>query len=274
MKKISIITPCRNSERYIAETVESVITQTALLAGRVDLEYIIYDGNSSDRTVEIVESYSAPYIKIISEPDKGMYDALAKGLKLATGDIIAYLNAGDYYHSCAFDIVLDLFETGKIKWLTGYIMHYNEKSYLTGAELPFKYRKNLFISGLYGLLLPSLQQESTFWDVSLNAHIDYELLASFKYAGDYYLWLQFSKESEVHIVKGYLGGFRRNKGQLTDDITEYYRELRSITQKPGMADYLRAWLDYPIWHFAPPRLKKMLNRRGLSIYDHRLQEWV
>jgi glycosyltransferase involved in cell wall biosynthesis len=274
MRKISIITPCRNAERYIGETVESVLGQAAVAAGRVELEYIICDGNSSDRTLAIVESYASSNIRIISEPDRGMYDALAKGLRAATGDIIAYLNAGDYYHRYAFDIVLDFFETKKVEWLTGYVMHYNEKSYLTGAELPYKYRPNLFACGLYGPLLPSLQQESTFWAASLNALLDYERLAGFRYAGDYYLWLQFSQRCDVHIVKGYLGGFRRNRGQLTDDLTEYYRELRSMTRQPGVVDYLRAWLDYPVWHCAPPRLKKRLNREGLSLYDHRLQEWV
>lgn len=276
MKKISIITPCRNAERYIAETVESVISQAALLAGRAELEYIICDGNSSDRTVAIIESYASPYITIISEPDGGMYDALAKGLQAAAGDIIAYLNAGDYYHRCAFDIVLDLFERKHVRWLTGYNMYYNDCSCLTGAELPYRYSRNLFACGFYSdkRFLPFVQQESTFWDASLNSLIDFGRLAGFRYAGDYYLWLQFSRECDLQIVKGYLGGFRRNTGQLSEDIDGYRREVRSMTRKPGLLDYLAAWIDFPVWHFGPARLKKRLNRAGLFVYDHEAREWV
>jgi glycosyltransferase involved in cell wall biosynthesis len=80
LKKISIITPCRNAARFIGETVESVIGQTALFSGRAELEYIVCDGNSSDGTPDIVRSYGNKSIKIVSEPDAGMYDALSKGL--------------------------------------------------------------------------------------------------------------------------------------------------------------------------------------------------
>ena len=63
MKKISIITPCFNSEKYIKETVESIINQTAVLSQRAELEYVICDGNSSDQTLSIIESIINNYIK-------------------------------------------------------------------------------------------------------------------------------------------------------------------------------------------------------------------
>ncbi|HAJ59018.1 MAG TPA: glycosyl transferase, partial [Cyanobacteria bacterium UBA8543] len=129
LKKFSIITPCFNAEKYIEETVRSVIEQTVILSKKAELEYIICDGNSSDRTVEVVESikchYKCDFIKIISEPDLGMYDALSKGLKLASGDIVAYINAGDYYNKHAFDVVLEVIESEKANWLTGYNVFYN-----------------------------------------------------------------------------------------------------------------------------------------------------
>ena len=153
MRKISIITPCRNAERYIGETVESVIGQSALFSKRADLEYIICDGNSTDKTIAIIESYDNSSIKITSEPDSGMYDALSKGLRKATGDIIAYINAGDYYNKHAFDIVLDIFETQEVSWLTGYRVYYSETSYFIGADLPFKYRNRFFACGFYGTIL-------------------------------------------------------------------------------------------------------------------------
>lgn len=95
---VTIITVCFNSMNTISRTIESVLAQN-----NVQLEYIIIDGASSDATISIAESYRSrfeskdwPYT-IISEPDKGIYDALNKGINLATGDIIGILNSDDYY---------------------------------------------------------------------------------------------------------------------------------------------------------------------------------
>lgn len=272
-KRISIITPCYNAERFIGETVESVIGQTALSSKRVELEYIICDGNSTDKTVSIVKSYGKSSIKILSEPDSGMYDALSKGLRIATGDIIAYINAGDYYNKYAFDIVIDIFEAKRISWFTGYEVTYSEKSYIVGAHLPFKYRRRFFGCGFYGTILPFVQQESTFWSSSLNDLIDYDVLSSFKYAGDYYLWSLFSKKYDLKIVKACLGGFKIHKGQLSNDLTAYKKELLAISTKPKITDYALAAFDKLIW-YAPTKIKKQLNKEGLFLYNHGREEWV
>lgn len=88
---ISIITICYNSEKTIKGTLDSVAEQV-----NVDIEHIIVDGYSADRTLDIVKQY--PHVaKIISEPDKGIYDAMNKGIQLATGEIIGLLNADDFY---------------------------------------------------------------------------------------------------------------------------------------------------------------------------------
>jgi glycosyltransferase len=92
--KISIITPTYNSESTIRDTINSIINQNY-----IDLEYIIIDGVSSDKTLEIIEEYQSKIkIKLISEPDKGLYDAMNKGINLATGDIVGILNSDDFYN--------------------------------------------------------------------------------------------------------------------------------------------------------------------------------
>lgn len=88
--QISIITVCRNSEKFIQETIESVVRQTYR-----NIQYIIIDGKSTDGTVAIIQKYSAHIDKWISEPDDGMYEAINKGLLLATGDYILILNSDD-----------------------------------------------------------------------------------------------------------------------------------------------------------------------------------
>jgi glycosyltransferase involved in cell wall biosynthesis len=275
VKKISIITPCLNAERHIRETIESVIGQSAILSGRVELEYIICDGNSTDSTVSIIENYGKGNgaIKLYSGPDTGMYSALAMGLERSSGDIVAYLNAGDFYNRYAFDIVLDLFEQKQVRWLTGYNVHYNEKSYFLNVKLPFRYRREFFAAGFYGTKLIFVQQESTFWDASLNSCLDCESLAGFKYAGDYYIWSQFAKECDLQIVEAYLGGFRIEKGQLSGNREAYLQEMMSLTARPHLLQHVLAAFDRIMW-YAPVELKKWFNKDGLFRYDHDLREWV
>jgi glycosyltransferase involved in cell wall biosynthesis len=278
-KRISIITPCRNAERYIGETVESVVSQSALLSGRAELEYIICDGLSTDRTVEIAEFMTNGFqhgtVRIVKQRDVGMYDALAHGLSMASGDICAYINAGDYYSKHAFDIVLDLFEWKKVKWLTGFSTVYNEQSHLVEFYLPFRYRARLFACGCYGTLLSAVQQESTFWNTELNRAINYETLTRFKYAGDFYLWHQFSQCANLNIVAAYIGGFKRHQGQLSENREAYLLELDQIInhRKAGIVDRLLAGFDSVMWKL-PPVVKKHFNQRGLYRFDHERQEWV
>ena len=88
--KVSIITVTKNSEPFLAETIKSVIDQTYPL-----IEYIIIDGASTDNTLNIVKQFSFAISNFLSEKDQGMYDAINKGLKLATGDYILILNSDD-----------------------------------------------------------------------------------------------------------------------------------------------------------------------------------
>lgn len=90
--KISIITPCFNSESTIEDTIQSVLKQDYPF-----VEYIIIDGRSADNTLLILEKYKSGISKVISEKDNGIYDAMNKGIKLATGDIVGILNSDDFY---------------------------------------------------------------------------------------------------------------------------------------------------------------------------------
>ena len=92
--KISIITVCHNSQNTIEETINSVINQSA----QHQIEYIIIDGASTDRTINIIKEYQKSYsINLVSEPDEGIYDAMNKGVKIAKGEWIIFLNSDDYF---------------------------------------------------------------------------------------------------------------------------------------------------------------------------------
>ena len=91
--KFSIITVCYNAEATLEDTIQSVISQTYH-----HVEYIIVDGASKDRTMDIVNRYREHIAIVVSERDKGLYDAMNKGISLATGDYLCFLNAGDSFH--------------------------------------------------------------------------------------------------------------------------------------------------------------------------------
>lgn len=94
MLKVSIITVVRNNKSYIEDCIKSVIEQKY-----PNIEYIIIDGGSTDGTIDIIKQYYDQISIFISEPDGGIYDAMNKGIKLATGDIVGTLNSDDYYNS-------------------------------------------------------------------------------------------------------------------------------------------------------------------------------
>lgn len=108
MPRFSIITVCYNSEKTIERTIESVLSQTY-----DDYEYIIIDGDSKDNTIDIVKSYEDRFngkLKYISEKDNGIYDAMNKGINMASGELIGLINSDDYYENDALKTVSDMFE--------------------------------------------------------------------------------------------------------------------------------------------------------------------
>jgi glycosyltransferase involved in cell wall biosynthesis len=112
--KISIITVSFNSAKTIRQTIESVLSQDYL-----DLEYIVVDGASKDGTVDILKEFEGK-LKYISEPDKGIYDALNKGVKLATGEVIGTIGGDDFYpNTHVISHIAQAFETFKTEAVYG-----------------------------------------------------------------------------------------------------------------------------------------------------------
>lgn len=94
MMKVSVITVVYNNETFIANAIESVLSQSYS-----NIEYIIIDGGSADKTLEIINGYKNRIHKVVSEKDSGIYDAMNKGIALATGDVVGILNSDDIYYS-------------------------------------------------------------------------------------------------------------------------------------------------------------------------------
>lgn len=120
--KISIITVVLNAESTIEQTIQSVITQKY-----ADIEYIIIDGGSTDQTLSIIKKYEKRVAIMLSEPDNGIYDAMNKGIKLATGDVIGILNSDDWYEQDTISKVMQCFEQRDTDIVYGDIRLWYEK---------------------------------------------------------------------------------------------------------------------------------------------------
>jgi len=130
-KKITIITVVKNSEKTIERCIKSVLSQNYN-----NLEYIIIDGNSSDGTEKIINKYKNQITKIIIAEDSGIWDAMNRGINLASGEVLGFLNADDYYYDNIFEIVNNYFLNNNIDFLFGSV----EKYKLMHGYNPWKVR--------------------------------------------------------------------------------------------------------------------------------------
>ncbi len=238
--KFSIVTPSFNSERFISETIKSVLNQR----GNFEIEYILVDGKSTDSTLQIIDKYKKLVsdkkwnkqcnnitVKIISEKDKGMYDAINKGFQLATGDIHAYINSDDTYLPNAFSTIQNHMNNNpKIQWIKGITSYINEGSIVFQSGVRNFYNQNWIKRGFYGRYLYFIQQDSVFWKANLwkkAGPID----PSLKLAGDYDLWIKFANHSKLHSINSQVSCFRKRKGQLSEQNQSYQDEMKIIAPK-------------------------------------------
>lgn len=272
--RIGIVTPVRNGADFIESTIASLLDQTAVRTGRVHLFYVVQDGASTDATVERAQTAlaAAPANvtwRVTSEPDIGMYDALARGFSAIAElagddrpDWYAYLNAGDLYAATAFATIADVAEQTDITWLCGLHAYFNAHGTLVHTRLPAGFKRDLIRAGAYGRGLPTIQQESTFWARSLHDTIDFAKLATFRLAGDAYLWWTFAARQEPAVIQALLGGFTYHGGHLGTSKREYQAEIGQFAGPITMGTKTKIAGQLALWE-QPARVKARLNQRLL-----------
>lgn len=207
---ITIVTPSLNQGNFIEETIQSVLSQNY-----PHLEYIIADGGSTDNTLAVLEKYSGQ-IKWQSKKDNGQTEAINNGLRMANGEIVAYLNTDDILLPGALNQVGSLFARhGNAGWLTGKCRIINE----AGKDIrrPISLYKNLLLySRSRHLLLMTnyISQPATFWRRSLLEKCGL-LDETLHYVMDYEYWLRLWKVGPPVVVHKNLAGFRIQSASKT-----------------------------------------------------------
>lgn len=224
--KITIVTVCYNSEKYLEDCIKSILNQTY-----DNVEHIIVDGKSTDHTVDIIRKYDGTYnMKWVSEPDQGMYDAICKGFNMATGDIYAWLNSDDMYMPWACELIAQVMSQTGIQWCTGIPCHYTEKGIAYNIPRITPVFPQCFIKKGYmdGRVATFLEQESMFWKKELWDKCGH-ILRNYKYAGDYHLWIEFAKHEKLYTLDSVISGFRIHEGQKSSDKERYYSEIGNLS---------------------------------------------
>lgn len=207
--RISLVTPVRNSGKYIEQTIASVLAQEY-----PNLEYIVVDGASTDGTLEIIRKYEGHLNFWISEPDRGMYDALNKGFARSTGEIMGWISATDKLHPGGLKVVGEVFRAfPDVSWITGRPTHFNEDGYtINVADIP-NWTRLAFLAGFNRYI----QQESTYWRRSLWDKAGAYLDASGRcgIASDFELWVRFFRHAKIYPVDALIGGFRMHDASMS-----------------------------------------------------------
>jgi glycosyltransferase involved in cell wall biosynthesis len=242
--KFCIVTPCLNAERFIDETIFSVVSQ----AGPFRIRYHIQDGGSTDATLEKLDRWrrlleaGLPSLceqiefTYTSEKDDGLYDAVSRGFAACgEGDALSWINADDRYQPAAFVAVADILQKFReVQWITGSISLIAEAGFDKGYMGRLLFPRATIQAGIYdGRIFPFtfIQQEGTFWRQELWRKAG-GLNSLLSLAGDYDLWRRFSAHSELIVVDRALGCFRMREGRLSQNLAAYHAEIDRLLSEP------------------------------------------
>lgn len=251
--KFSIITPSFRQGEYIRQNIESV-----LLQNWPNFEHIVVDGGSKDETVEILRSY--PHINWVSEKDDGQADALNKGLHMASGDIIGWINSDDYYFEGTLKKVAEIFSNPDVQWVVGDIALFDE------ASGEFVQMKSPLVSWESLQRNPDIvRQQGTFF------RREFVLKAGgwnkgFFMVMDFDLWVRMAKLSTPTMLGEQLAVFRIQKNQKSG-LANLHRQTNEMTdvlrrEKAFSLNILRLRLKKE-WQWVKGTLKTLLIRAGI-----------
>jgi len=225
LPKISVITPSHNQGEFIEQTIKSVINQNY-----PNFEYIIIDGGSTDKTLDIIKKYKKHITYFESKPDKGQTDALIKGFKKAKGEILCWLNSDDILMPNALKKVADFFiKNPKAKVVYGDSVWINKKGKFIKKKFEIPFNKFIFLYD-YNYI----PQPSTFFKKTLYKEVK-GLNPKFNLVMDSDLWLRFSEKTKLHHIKEVLSKMRKYPEQKN----QKFRKQSNIEGLKAREKYLK-----------------------------------
>ena len=221
--RISVVTPSFNQAQFIERTIRSVLDQDY-----PDVEHIVVDGGSTDGTLDILRRYSGR-IAWISEKDRGQTHAINKGLSMATGEIVAWLNSDDTYEPGAHSLVARHFaDNPDCLWTYGKCRIINEAD---GEIRPFiTWYKNLLLAKFdFAKLLAEnfISQPAVFWRRQLLDEVGF-LSEQEYFCMDYDYWLRIGSRYPAGVIDAYLANFRFHRASKSGSVNkkQFEDELR------------------------------------------------
>lgn len=230
--RISIIIPTYNCAKYIKKAIDSVLNQPY-----ENKELIIIDGGSNDNTVEILKSYSEK-IKWISEKDSGQSDAINKGFKMATGEIVTWLNADDYYEPDIFEKINNEFEKRDIILLYGKCRSISIKKTIINTPPKNITDTDMINKGNLIYQPSSFYKKTTVEEIGL-------LNSSLNYWMEYDLFIKLLKKGDSYLLNEILTNFtiREDQKSNSKNILVMDKELWKISKKYGGNVFSRIFLS-------------------------------
>ena len=244
--RISIVTPSFNHAEFLENTLCSVLDQNY-----ENLEYIVIDGGSTDRSVDIINRYAPRLAYWVSEPDGGHGNALNKGFQRSSGEIMAWLNSDDLYFPYTLQAVAEIFSSHpEVCWITSESNAVVDRKGRTIRAFHSYKNKYDFLLGRF-----NIQQESTFWRRSLWDRAGGYVNEDYKLMVDGELWTRFFGYAQLYNVQCLLAGFRQwggnrsiiNESEVDEDMRRCVAALERSSDETVLSELasIRRVLSWP-----------------------------
>ncbi|NDK57508.1 glycosyltransferase family 2 protein [Pontibacter fetidus] len=253
--KLSILSPSFNQGKYLEKNIKSVLKQDY-----INVEHIVIDGGSTDETVDILKKYS--HLRWVSEKDEGQADALNKGLEMAKGDIIGWLNSDDYYEENIFTEVIEHFKDPSCFWVIGNLSYYFEEgNFIKKGKSPLITYKRLLEN------VDIVRQQPAFFRRSIIEQVG-KWNKEFHMLMDYDLWLRVAKLHDPKMVDSNYAYFTIQPDQKTNtsrNVNIQLHELKQLlTREQGSMTYYYRPLIKKKWYLLKSLVKQLLIRASLA----------
>jgi glycosyltransferase involved in cell wall biosynthesis len=222
--RFGVVTPTLNAERFLEETLRSIWDQRS---DRIDVDHVIVDGGSTDRTLDIASRY--PSRTLVSTDDRGMYDAVNRGMEMVSGDVLGYINADDEIAAGAFRIVAEALRAHpRAGWVCGRVEYIDANGGRLGRMQPVRLTLRSYV-GLGWSCIPqqTVWVRRSFWERVGPFDVAY------RNCGDYDWYARALRVEHPLILHETLGRFRLHASQLSLDAEAMRRESRAVQERNG-----------------------------------------